>query len=596
MSILKYILASALALSLVACGGGGGSPGSVIGATTSSAATSTVTTAVTTDTTALPTPTTTATSTVAAVVTPESKVISFIYQLGKNSLSNSGLDSVQLSVTALDINNNPVSGVALKVAVDSGIYTPGVAVTDSSGVANGAITIGGNKVNRSIKVIPTINNVAKTITLVVTGTQISIASIPATPAVGTGATVTIKVTDAINVGIPNAEVDITGTLGVSQRVTTDANGNAIALLGAVPVTAGTYSIEAASMGVNNLKDVQVIGAGGVSIPNAVGIISSANLSITPNNLAPNATGQTTRRSQLRAIFQNASNQPIQNIRARFEIVPPGLGSGEQISTAGSTVYSDVSGIAISDYISGTRSSPTNGVVLRVCYGSTDAEIAGSACPNSKTATMTVASQPLSVSIGDNNKLAVGNGGLTYIKQFDIAVNDAVGVAVSDAIISASIDITHYGKGLFATALGTGSYQITGITAPKLNEPGITATALPSFVTGRVWCPNEDVNRNGFLDAGEDINGTGILEARKSDVVLSFSTSNSTNASGRLLLQVEYSQDKATWIAYTVRVTTSVAGSEGTTEKAYVTNFLEVDLVNGSFLIAPYGNKQCTAAN
>jgi hypothetical protein len=588
MSILKYVTACALVLGLVGCGGGGGSAGTVaspvvVSTTSTVASTSTVTT-----------PTTDATATTA--VTPESTVAGYIYQLGKNTLSNSGSDSVQFSVTALDVNNNPVAGVALKVAVDSGIYTPLVGVTDKFGVASGVITIGGNKSNRNIKLTPTINNVSKTITLVVSGIQISLASIPATPSVGSGITVTIKVSDAINVGIANAEVDITGTLGVTQRVTTDQNGNAIALLGAAPATAGTYSIEASSFGSSNRKDVQVIGAGGVSIPNAVGIISAANLSVTPNNLAPNVVGQTTRRSQLRAIFRDAANQPIQNIRTRFEIVPPGLGSGEQISTAASTVYSDVGGVAIADYISGARSSPTNGVVLRVCYGSTDADIAGVACPNSRTATMTVASQPLSVSIGDNNKLATGNNGLTYIKQFDIAVNDAVGVAVPDAIISASIDITHYGKGLFSTALGTGGYQITGNTAPKLNEPGITTTAIPSFATGRVWCPNEDTNRNGFLDAGEDINGTGRLEARISDVVLSFVTSNSTNASGRLLLQVEYSQDKATWLAYTVRVTTSVAGSEGTTEKSYITNFLEADLPNGSFLIAPYGKNQCTAAN
>jgi hypothetical protein len=72
------------------------------------------------------------------------------------------------------------------------------------------------------------------------------------------------------------------------------------------------------------------------------------------------------------------------------------------------VYSDANGEATADYIAGTRSSPTNGVKIRACYGLTDADLAGGACPNSVPSTLTVASQPLSVTLGDNNTLEKGS--------------------------------------------------------------------------------------------------------------------------------------------------------------------------------------------
>jgi hypothetical protein len=246
-------------------------------------------------------------------------------------------------------------------------------------------------------------------------------------------------------------------------------------------------------------------------------------------------------------------------------MPPGLGSGEAISTGTTTVYSDQNGEAIADYIAGTRSSPTNGVTIRACYGLTDADLAGGACPNSVTQTLTVASQPLSITLGDNNLLERGNNSLTYIKKFDVAVADSAGNAVSGAVISASVDLTNYEKGPFAGP--------------------------------RISCVNEDTNRNGFLDAGEDSNGNGRLDPLKADVILSFLSGNTTGANGRMTIQVEYPQNVATWLLYNLRVTTSVGGSEGTVQRTYRTSFIDGDEDNGSFLTPPYGaSASCANAN
>ena len=539
MKLFKYLSAAALVMALAACGGGGGSSGTTPGSPTPNPA--------------APSPGTT----VAA---------SFDYQLDKNSLVNSGGDQVFLKVTALDASNNPVSGATLTVALDSGIYTPVLAVTNSSGQASGYISIGGNKSNRDIKATLMMNGKTTVMTVPVTGSDLTVTPVPASPMVGQTMKLTVKVTDVNGSGIANTLVKLSGTLGFTQQPKTDSNGNVTITLDAVPNVAGKYSLDVTASGVTRSRDILVVNSSGSGILDAVGTISSASLSVVPNTISPNTTGSLTNRASLRAVFLNSTNQAIQNVRVRFEIVQPGLNSGEKISTENATVYSDVSGIAVAEYIAGTRSSPTDGVKVKICYGMTDAEIANGACLQFRDATLTVASQPLSITMGDNNELSKGSNNLTYIKKFDIAVADAAGNAVPNTQLSASVDLTTYGKGAYA--------------GPRFS------------------CDNEDINRNGSLDIAEKIAGDGndTISPRKADVILSFVGANTTGSNGRATIQVEYPQNVATWLLYKVKVTTSVAGSEGTVEKSYATSFVIGDDSNGSFLTPPYGVNDCKTPN
>ena len=602
MKILRYWVVALMCVILVACGGGGGSPGtrSTDGGSSGGGGGST---------------TDPSTCTTDCSPPVETKIASFIYQLSKPTLSTSGSDATLVTVTALDANNNPVGGIPLSVSVDSGVYTPVSATTDAKGQASGNVTIGASKANRNITATISLGGQTAKAVIPVTGSQLSLLPVPGTPAPGTQVRTDIKVVDANGVGVPSVPVQLSGSMGFTGTVTTDMNGNASATLGAAPATPGTYTIDAVALGAKVSRSVQVIATGGGGIPVVTDTISSASLSIVPNTIAPNSTGSTTNRAALKAKFLNTSNQAVQNVRVRFEIVPPALGSGEQISTGTSTVYTDINGEAISDYIAGSRSSPTNGVTIRACYGADDASIADGACVNFRTATLTVASQPVSITLGDNNLLSKGAESLTYIKKFDVAVADSAGNAVPNAVVSASVDITHYGKGSFwntdADPDVISAYQIMGVAPPNtsttvLSEVG-NMTAAPTAAT-RVWCPIEDLNRNGSLDLDEDQtviiaprnaptgNGNGTLESRKADVILSYVGSNVTNASGRMIIQVEYPQNVATWLAYTVKVTTNVAGSEGTDSKSYITAYVVGDETNGSFLTAPYGSGNCVSSN
>ena len=70
----------------------------------------------------------------------------------------------------------------------------------------------------------------------------------------------------------------------------------------------------------------------------------------------------------------------------------------------------------------------------------------------------------------------------------------------------------------------------------------------------------------------------------------------TNASGILIIRVEYSQRYGGWLAYRVRVTANVAGSQGMAERPFVTDVLQADVANGSFRTPAYGVNNCTTAN
>lgn len=477
-------------------------------------------------------------------------------------MSNSGSDDATLTVIALDSANNPVPGAALSVVADSGIYTPIVATTDSSGKASGKLSTGSNKSNRNIGFVLTVGSQTAKGVLPVTGSQITLSAVPAAPAPGDKVSLSIKVTDINNAGIANANVSLGGTLGFTGSAKTDSNGVATAVLAAAPAAIGNYTVDVTAAGVTSRRDVQVVSASG-GIPAAVGVISAASLSVAPNTIAPNASGSSANRAGVKALFQDASNQALKNVRVRFEILAPGLGAGESISTGDAVVYTDANGVANADYIAGTRSSPTNGVVIRACYGNADTDVVNGACTNSLLATLTVAAQPVSITLGTNNEMAKGGDNLTYIKKFDVAVADSAGNAVSGAQISASVDLLRYGKGTFSGS--------------------------------RVFCPNEDVNRNGVLDAGEDTNGDQVLTPRKADIIISYVGSRTTGTNGRATIQIEYPQNVATWLDYAVKVTTNVSGSEGTVQRVFTTGFIDGDQTNGSFLRSPYGLDVSSAA-
>ena len=106
------------------------------------------------------------------------------------------------------------------------------------------------------------------------------------------------------------------------------------------------------------------------------------------------------------------------------------------------------------------------------------------------------------------------------------------------------------------------------------------------------CANEDGNRNGVLEAVEDINHSGAIEPRKSDVAVSIIGNGKTDDSGSAIVQIEYPQNVATWAR--VKILVSATGVSGTEGRATWTEVLPgpasafTGTSSPAFMFSPYG--------
>jgi len=314
---------------------------------------------------------------------------------------------------------------------------------------------------------------------------------------------------------------------------------------------------------------QTIIVGGTSVPAAVGTIQSASVSANPSVVATNSTS-TINRTEIRALFVGANNAPIKNVRVKFDLNGDVNSIGGSFSTGANVVYTDDNGIATTAYVPGTRSSPTNGVTIRACYDNVDF----TTCTRSTSTTITVASDPLSVSIGTNNLIVNGPNQLTYIRQYVVLVVDASGRAKANVNIVPSIDLDFYYKGRY------------------VNPGAYTRVAF--------GCINEDRNRNGILETSapsEDLNHSDAIEPRKSDATITILGNGQTDANGSAIVQVEYPQNVASWLH--VNILVSATGVSGTEGRATWPELLPVpvDALTASavppFVVSPYGTVTVT---
>lgn len=599
---IKALGSLLLAGVVAACGGGGGSAGGTGGGGTTG-----------------PDPTD-------PVAVQTAKVADFAVFTDKTTIANNGTDSALLTVVTVDANRNVVAGAAVTVNTDrNSLFVPSGTVTDASGKLTGTVEIGGDKTDRDVTVTVTVNGITKRLVVHIGGSKLTLAATPAAPTPGQTVQVTATLVDIGGNPIAGQSVRLGGTIPAvrNQTVVTNAAGQGTFSFTA-PATAGAYTITASGSGTQAADLNLTVFSSGSAVPAAnipAGVVGS--LAANPNVLAVNAPGSDANKTVLRFLLLDSANAPVKNVRVRFVDLTTGLPAvGASIVGEGSTLYTDASGSVSTQYVSGQNSSPTNGVKIRACYKATDFvdsdfnSLTGD-CPGLAhvDTNLTVAGQALAVSIGDDNVLSSQNG--TYIKRFAVTVADSAGRAVANAPVDISVDITHYQKGSF----GSPTLTLTSVQALGKFEAS-SMIAVPSL-TSNVWCPNEDANRNGNVDPttvfeianpelvtngftgrgenynnSKDTNNQPTLEPRKSDILISYDdpTKTTTDASGVLIIRVQYSQRFGSWLAYRVRVTANVAGSQGLAERLFVTDVLKEDLEDGSFLTPPYGSGRCVDPN
>lgn len=496
-------------------------------------------------------------------------------------LHNTGTSTVVATATAVDSNRAVLAGVPVTLSVDNGaIVKPGSTVTDANGQLSGTVGIGEDKTNRTITVTATSGSLTRKAVLRVDGTKIKSTLIGAVLTPGDPGTVQYVVTDFNSIPMPGVSLVVTGPTGQQSTVTTGSTGEYNYPFKA-PTAGGSYAIRASVPGVEDIVTVLVSAGSGV-IPSAVGPVRSASVAASPSVVPINPAGTSLNRSTVRALFLSDANAPVKNVRVRFDLAGDKQSIGGTFTSGDAMVYSDANGVATAAYISGARFSPTDGVTVRACWSLDDFEAAS--CPNQASATLTVISDSLSVSIGTNDLIQEGDSKLTYVKRYVVQVVDSSGLAAKDVQVSAQVDLIDYRKGQW----------VFDVLADRW------------VMQQRAVCANEDLNRNGVsevLSNGvvEDANGSfnrtlgrPALEPRKADVAVSFEGGVSkTDASGVVVLRIEYPQNVASWVYFNLVVgAAGIAGTEGRANFEGLLPFLATAITSKdkppAFQFSPYG--------
>lgn len=457
-------------------------------------------------------------------------------ELSKVTVLNSDTEGVTATVTAVDASGKTLPEIGISYTVAGGIYSQSSAVTDKDGDNVITVKLGSNKANRTITVSATDGKNTAVAYLTVTGVKLSSTVTSPVVSPGVASTVTFRLVDALSNPMGGQTISVDSSAGTTTRGTTNSSGDYVYSFTA-PMTTGTLTLTASAAGATASQDI-LVQSSDTTVPDS-SAPKSVSMDINPTVVAVNTIGSTTNAAVVRTRFLGASNEPLANVRVKFDL------AGDLNSVKGdfsvNNVYTDASGYATTSYIPGSNPSPTNGVTVRACYATTGQPsdvTCGSG--NTVTKTLTVTSQAVSVTIGSDENVYTDQA-LIYYRKFVVQVVDGAGRAMSGVTITPQVDLLTYGKGRF---FGEG------------------------YVSRDVFlCPNEDLNRNAYLDEDEDVNYDNALSPRKADAAVALdpsSASYKTDANGRVILRVSYPRSHASWVYYALNVAGSVDGSEGRT--------------------------------
>lgn len=412
----------------------------------------------------------------------------------QTSVLLNGQSSATLTATVRDASGFALPNVSLTLS-SSGLGTltdpvtqsSGVSValtTDSEGKATAVYTGGGSPGVDTITLSGP--DGTQTLTINVTSSEFMLADDtggnPISLAAGQ-ANVTLTWIDAAGAPVADQTVTFSANQGTfdnnfsSYGVTTNAAGQATV----------TFTPSLAGNAVITCQDASGSFSADLTIPVQAVNPAKVDLQISPNVVGP-ADAATIPTATLVATVRDAANNAIANQDVTFSIVA-GPGGGEKIDPV--VARTNAGGSASSTFFSGQQPSAQNGVTVKATLNSNPA-ISG-------TATLTIGQQAARITFGFTNKIAKFTSNsleIGYAYPVTLLLTDNNGNPIPNQTVS---------LGLYPLKFFTGFASGTSGTA----------------VVGREY-DNEDVNRNGILDPGEDggtgyrgedLNGNGVLDTR-----------------------------------------------------------------------------------
>jgi hypothetical protein len=521
-----------------------------------------------------------------------------------------------ITATVRDGSNRFMPNIPVTFVASSG----GLAITQGTTNANGAATatIGAanDKTNRTITVTATAQAFSQTINVSVTGTRLSLQG-PATLNLGQQGTYTVGLLDSADRGVNNQAITVSSangnTISPASPLTTNASGqatftvtvnsatndtitaSALGLTSNQPVavnsasfaftapaenaninigpattpitvrwtvagvnqtgqvvqfasTRGTLSAPTAVVdGSGNatvnisstsagVASITATGPGGVSAQRLIEFIATTPFSV---DIQPNVfTLAPNEQATLTAIVRDAANNLVKNATVNFSLQSDTTGGTLSVASA----VTDSQGRAQSVYRAGTVTSARDGVIVA-------ANVAG--VPQD-TVALTVATKAVFISLGTGNTITEDGSGAQYQLPFVVQVTDANGNGVPNVPLNMSV----------------------------------------------LSCLDEDTNRNGQLDPGEDTNLSTFLEAGNKALVTPNAVT--TNAQGFANVTVLYPQEYAFWLEVALEARTSVQGTEFRANSTFLLPGLAGDFSNQNSAppgpTSPFGVNACGVAN
>lgn len=534
---------------------------------------------------------------------------------------NSG---VTLTAVTKDASNNVLSGQTVAFAADSGAIIVTQSSTDTSGRALAVLTTDGDPRNRVINLTATSGTLSSRLAISVIGTTLSVSG-PANTQRNVATTYTLALTDAGGAGISGITVQLSTNAGNSlsvggatvTSVTTNASGQAsftltateanstITATGLGLTTTSNVTVSTDEFGItspaddNTVVDLSSAGTGsravtvrwlqsGSPVPNGTvvnfsttrGTLSASSATTTAGEATVTLTvadaGTANLVASSTALTKPSANRAIRFRATEAETVvvqadPAVIATNETADIIAVVRDDNLNLVAdksvefsLSDISGGTLSSPvavtnTQGLA-RVTYQSTSTTTASNGVQvtararNSDGTTasgqtsLTVGSRALRITLGTGNEIFEPNE-TTYQLPYSAIVTDAAGNPATNAEFQLSALPSRYFKGFYVL-------NVDGEFVPN-----ITAE-----------CANEDVNRNGILDTGEDLDGDNVLDPGN---IASVPRSPTLDASGSAQFNIQYPQDRGNWVEIELTARVTVSGSEAT-EKAVFTVPISAD--------------------
>lgn len=556
----------------------------------------------------------------------------------------SGSNAVQITGVVKDSNNAVVEGVAVAFGASSGALAVIQGTTDASGFALASLTNGNDPSNRTITVTANTGQAQASIDISVVGTQIRING-PDSLALNDIGRYTVVLEDSLGQGVPNQVVDLNSANGNSlsnSTILTGVNGDGFVDLTAT--VAGTDTLTASALGIDEPKTIEISsdafaftvpdpdptlpvtevslgfdqpvtvqwliggvpqagqtinfsatrgtlsassattnGAGEASLtinstnagPAVITATNPANTTTTvqvefvadtPADLSLQANPFTVasgQQSEISAIVRDPAGNLVKNQPVVFELTDVTNG----FLSVGSDV-TDSQGRAQTFYTGGSVPSAENGVQIRAFVQTTPAV--------EDTVFLTVARREVAIAIGTGDEL-FELGTARYAKEWVVLVTDTVGNPVSNTTIQMTLRSVNYIKGQF-------------------DPPNPLADDPKWLYNPSATCPDEDTNRDGFLDlVSEDANANGTLEAGNVATVAAVpgsappddpcttagaggtSTNIQTDNQGFARVCVIYPSSFNGWVEAELKAQVNVFGSEFSAAQEFVLEALADDV-------------------